>query len=233
MTLVMTSFNEAAPRNSERTRWGVSLLIAVTLHAMGALSLLHWRDHVMPIEPVQTVTMIDLAPLPTPPAPPVVQPPPPQPPVEQHIEPPKPVVVQKVTPKPAPHPAVSRPEPQVQPQAAPPQAAAPTVAPTPASVPTSNAVPTYKGLISAQLERFKRYPALSQKRGEQGVPMLRFTLDRRGNVLKASLELSSGHDMLDKEAVDLANRAAPFPPMPADLPGDTLELIVPIQFKLG
>ena len=62
--------------------------------------------------------------------------------------------------------------------------------------------------------------------------MVTFTMDRTGHVLSVSLLHSSGADDLDEEAVALVRRAEPLPPMPAELPGNTVKLTVPITFSL-
>jgi len=62
------------------------------------------------------------------------------------------------------------------------------------------------------------------------VVYVRFTMDRQGRVLAARLERASDFAELDQEGLDLLQRAQPLPPLPLDVPGDTLELIVPIQF---
>ena len=115
-------------------------------------------------------------------------------------------------------------------------AAVPTVAPAappaPAAAAPRNAVPTWSGLILGRLERFKRYPAGAQFRREQGVVYLRFSMDRRGKVVAASIDKSSGADALDQETLALIRRAEPLPPPPAEMTGDPVELVVPIQFFL-
>lgn len=67
-------------------------------------------------------------------------------------------------------------------------------------------------------------------RHEQGVPWIRFVIDRQGRVLSASLERSSGVPDLDREALALPKRAQPLPKPPEDRPGETLELVVPVEF---
>jgi protein TonB len=46
------------------------------------------------------------------------------------------------------------------------------------------------------------------------------------------VERASGTSSLDQEGLDLLQRAQPMPPFPPDQPGETMELIVPIQFSL-
>jgi len=121
---------------------------------------------------------------------------------------------------------------------APPQVEAPSAptaaAPAPgfSATPSSDAAPTWRGLLLARLEQFKRYPTLAQTRRQQGVAYLRFTIDRNGKVLSAQIEKSSGYDMLDEETLALIHRAEPLPKPPPEAPGDPVELIVPIQFFL-
>jgi len=61
---------------------------------------------------------------------------------------------------------------------------------------------------------------------------VRFTMDRQGRVLAARIEKTANVASLDQEGLDLLQRAQPLPPLPSDQPGETLELIVPIQFFL-
>jgi protein TonB len=93
-------------------------------------------------------------------------------------------------------------------------------------------VPRLSDLIAAQLERYKRYPPIAQRRGEQGVALLRFTLDRTGNVSNSRIERSSGHPELDAEVLALVRRAAPLPQIPADIAANTLDIEVPVSFAL-
>ncbi len=117
-------------------------------------------------------------------------------------------------------------------QAAPAPAAAPP-APVTSSAASSNAVPSWQGQLMQRLEAFKRYPPLAQLRNEQGVAYLRFSMDRNGKVLSASIVKSAGYDELDEETLELIHRAEPLPKPPPEVPGDPLMLTVPIQFFLG
>ncbi len=61
---------------------------------------------------------------------------------------------------------------------------------------------------------------------------LRFSLDRAGHVLSFDVVGSSGSETLDNEVRDMVRRADPFPPMPADYRGETLDLTVPVVFAV-
>jgi len=158
---------------------------------------------------------------------PAVALPPPKPKLKP---PPKPM--SKIEPLLEPEPAPRPPAPATTaPQAAPVEAEV-AAAPRPgaSSLPPSNALPTWRGALLGHLERLKRYPPEAQWRRQQGVVYLRITMDRTGRVLHASIEKSAGVASLDAEVMALIERAQPLPPPPADVPGDPLELIVPVQF---
>jgi len=181
-----------------------------------------------------------------PPAPPVDQPPQVKPP---EPEPPKPQKVERRPKPPIPKKAElavnTTPEKPAEPQSAvqesvPPQSvAAPTAvaAAAPAQgaasiTPQSNALPTWQGALLAHLEKHKRYPRAAQLRRQQGVSHVAFTIDRQGRVLMQRLHKGSGHDSLDQETLDLLQRAQPLPPPPAEIAGERIDLLVPVQFFL-
>lgn len=82
----------------------------------------------------------------------------------------------------------------------------------------------------AALNELRRYPRIAMGRRQQGIPYIRFVMDRDGKVLLSRLERSSGFAELDREAVALPKRASPLPKPPADKSGETLELVVPVEF---
>jgi len=82
------------------------------------------------------------------------------------------------------------------------------------------------------LQRFKRYPADAQARGEEGIVLLSFSVDRTGHVLARQIARSSGHSQLDAEVMAMIERAQPLPPFPPSMTADKLDLTVPIRFSL-
>ena len=87
---------------------------------------------------------------------------------------------------------------------------------------------TWKGALSAHLNRYKRFPSDAARSGTAGVA---FTIARSGQVLSARLVRSSGDAALDREAVALPRRASPVPAPPAGFGGTTITLSVPIRFN--
>ncbi|MBS0245683.1 MAG: energy transducer TonB [Proteobacteria bacterium] len=96
----------------------------------------------------------------------------------------------------------------------------------------SNALPNWKSRLFAQIERYKRYPAEAQSRGDRGVVRLAFSVDRHGGVHDARVVGSSGSHILDRETLAMIERASPLPPPPNDLPGARIAIVVPISYSI-
>lgn len=107
---------------------------------------------------------------------------------------------------------------------------APETKPAPPAPQASDAKPTWEGLVLGALSKAKRYPREAAMRRQQGVPYIRFIMDREGKILSSRIERSSGSRLLDDEAVSLPKRAQPLPKPPPEVKGDTIELVVPVEF---
>jgi protein TonB len=92
-------------------------------------------------------------------------------------------------------------------------------------------VATWKSQLITILEHNKRYPADAHVRGEQGLALIQFSIDRDGHLLSSRLVKSSGYAALDAEAMSLVRRAEPYPPPPPDSIGQ--ELTFSYRFKLN
>jgi protein TonB len=161
--------------------------------------------------------------------------PPPPPEVERKKErPPRP---ERVRQRPRPEPAETRELPMETPQTvaqpAPPSRA-PVAQQTALAAPAGRAgpPPDYVALLHQALERKKEYPRAARQQRQQGRAMLRFAIDRGGNVLSYRIEKSSGYEVLDREVVAMIQRASPLPPIPAEMAADRLEVVVPIPFAI-
>ncbi|WP_231923299.1 energy transducer TonB family protein [Sphingobium cloacae] len=113
-----------------------------------------------------------------------------------------------------------------------PETTAPKSIAAPAASRASNdAQPNWEGQILAHLERFRRYPARARAARQEGTAFLRFTMNREGQVLSATIFKKSGSFDLDRAALDTLQRAQPLPPIPAGRP-DVVELTIPVEFYL-
>jgi len=91
---------------------------------------------------------------------------------------------------------------------------------------------SWQTALVRHLQQYKRYPSEAQSRGEEGIVMLSFSVDRSGHVLAREIVRSSGHPELDREVMSMIERAQPLPPFPASMPEAKLDLTVPIRFSL-
>lgn len=218
------------PDAAVRRRWSASFGAVVLLHLGAGLAVAFWQASPAPSAAPEQAVTIDMAP----PAP-VLQPPP-QPamrePVVKPLDLPEIETAEVVIQKRKPKKEVKRQEEQKLPDLPRPvvtdarASAAPPAGPTAAEIAAKQ---TYLSLLSAHLERFKRYPYAARKRHQTGMSYLAFTMDRQGHVLTAHIARSSGHEMLDDEVMSMIRRAEPLPPPPPEVPDN---LVVPMSFTL-
>lgn len=98
---------------------------------------------------------------------------------------------------------------------------------------TTNKKAIWRAEVIAHLTRHKKYPALSQRKKQEGVPIVLITLNLGGTVVDAKLHTPSRHRLLNIEAVNLARRASPLPAPPVEINGgQPVTVTVPIQFEL-
>ncbi|MHA6721312.1 energy transducer TonB family protein [Sphingomonas sp. RS6] len=206
-------------------------MLVVLLFAAGAL--LTWTTYQV-VEQPAALTIFDVAPPAAPPEPVQEAPPEPEKVQQERNEPetvlPKisPPEVQLASDMPLPA-AVAKPSPEPAP---PKEKAAPEPKPVPPAPQPSDAKPTWQGKVLAALNKVKRYPREASFRRQQGVPYIRFVMNRDGVVQSVQLERSSGFRPLDNEALSLPKRASPLPKPPEEVRGDSIELVVPVEFFL-
>lgn len=159
-------------------------------------------------------------------------PPPPPPPPEARVDQPAPRPVQPqplvpmppipqietVPPSPAPVPVVEVPPPMLVPMVQPQTpVATPPVPVTMPQTPRSNpaAEVGYQARARALIERNKNYPEEALQMSMTGSVVIAYVIDRDGRLVRAEIDRSSGHSLLDQAALRAVRRAR-FEPMPAD-----------------
>jgi protein TonB len=90
----------------------------------------------------------------------------------------------------------------------------------------------WQGALSAHLVRHARFPEAVREHARDRQVLVRFQLDRRGNVITAEVAQSSGSDLLDAAAEAMIRRASPMPVPPEQVKSDALDLVVPVRFKV-
>jgi len=217
--LTLPWFEDEDPRDLRRWAIAAAVVLGVHLAAVGAYVYLHQPDQIgddtspitVELTPSDdTIDQPEIAPVPEQQQKQVEEPPPP-PDTSQAVIAPT--------------------------QEPPPQPVQETRPPTPA-VPARvkggapRVEPAWQTALVRHLQQYKRYPSEAQSRGEEGVVMLSFSVDRSGRVLAHQIVRSSGHRELDDEVMSMIERAQPLPAFPASMPEAKLDLTVPIRFSL-
>lgn len=83
------------------------------------------------------------------------------------------------------------------------------------------------------LRRHQRYPRAARRAGLEGTAHVRFVIDRAGALRATELVASSGHAVLDRAALDLLRRAAPYPALPYRVTAGEVELTLPVEYRLS
>jgi len=81
--------------------------------------------------------------------------------------------------------------------------------------------------------RYKRYPALAMEKGWQGRVEVRMVIGANGMLASTSIKASSGHAILDNQAVDMLKKGKTTVQIPASLRGREFSVDVPVIFDLG
>nr|WP_307788866.1 TonB family protein [Janthinobacterium sp. NKUCC08_JDC] len=110
----------------------------------------------------------------------------------------------------------------------------PQAAPFDSDTPSTNAAPaSWQSRVLGHLAHFKRYPGDARQRKRAGAAWVRFQVDRDGKLLASELVTSSGTVLLDREALQVLQRAQPLPAPPDNvLHQGTVTVTLPVSFKL-
>lgn len=123
----------------------------------------------------------------------------------------------------------------------PPPAQAPAAMPSPIPGPQPGDVLPGQGrqrndYLSRVWRQIRANPVSSgdaRQNRQEGRVVLRVTLARTGHVLDIGVRTSSGWPGVDAAAVAAVRLAAPFPPVPPEMPGDPVILVLPYNYGLN
>lgn len=86
--------------------------------------------------------------------------------------------------------------------------------------------------LVVHLNKFKRYPAAARERRIEGDVVVTFSIDRQGRVTARSIAHPSGASVLDEAALSILERSGLLPPPPSQIAGATVELTLPIEYRV-
>ncbi len=226
-------------RDRARRVFGYAVFASLLLHALVfyVLPVARELNALLPQEAEPLIARVEhLEPPPPPkPAPEIRKPAPPPPPVQVVKPVPAPASAPAPVPEPAPvAPPAPAPEPAPAPVAmAPPLAVAP---PAPAPAPPPAIDPRmrsdYAQRISAAAERYTVYPRVAIDNNWRGEVAVVMAIAADGRIASLRVARSSGHPVLDDQALEMFARAKPEVRMPAALRGRAFELELRAVFRL-
>lgn len=79
----------------------------------------------------------------------------------------------------------------------------------------------------------KKYPRMARQARIEGKVWVKLTVDQRGKIVAVELARTSGHDILDRAAVDMIRRIEQFPPAPKGARWSRKTFKLPIKFEMG
>ncbi|MDP1613280.1 MAG: TonB family protein [Sulfuritalea sp.] len=111
----------------------------------------------------------------------------------------------------------------------------PIALPSPArpSAPDAGVLAAYGRDLAGAVAAHQRYPRVALLRQWQGTSVLQLELAADGRLLGVRVLSSSGHDTLDRQALEMVREAVPLPSMPAVLAGRPLTVDVPVVFRIA
>jgi protein TonB len=90
----------------------------------------------------------------------------------------------------------------------------------------------YGHALSQAIGKHQRYPRIAQMRGWQGTATIALKFGSGHRLLAATVHKSSGHEVLDEQALEMVKDAHPLPNPPERLRNRDFTVLVPIVFRL-
>jgi protein TonB len=98
---------------------------------------------------------------------------------------------------------------------------------------TRAVISKYEQLLSGWVDRHKIYPPEALQQKMEGRVVVRLRITRKGEVVRTSIQTSSGHRLLDNAVLETVKRASPVPIVPSEYPGGVhLEFLIPVHFSV-
>jgi protein TonB len=112
------------------------------------------------------------------------------------------------------------------------ESAPPLREPETAVAPDPDLLAGYGNALSQAIGRHQRYPRIAQIRGWQGTATVALKFGTGHRFLSATLLRSSGHGVLDEQALEMVSNAQPLPQPPETLRKREFTVMVPVYFNL-
>lgn len=101
-----------------------------------------------------------------------------------------------------------------------------------AEAPDAGTLAQYRLALMSAAKRFKRYPRVALDNDWQGKVEIRIVIDVTGAISALNVRSSTGHPLLDRQALEMIERAKEMALIPPALRGKEFSVDVPVVFSL-
>jgi periplasmic protein TonB len=101
-----------------------------------------------------------------------------------------------------------------------------------AEVKNAEGIGEYRLGLAREARRFKRYPTVARENAWTGVVVLMIQGAASSAVPTVSIDQSSGHAVLDAQALEMLEKATRLAPLPDSLMGKRFAISLPIHYRL-
>jgi TonB family protein len=91
----------------------------------------------------------------------------------------------------------------------------------------------YLRRIKQKIDNIWKYPGKAFAMGQEGITIVRFSIDKSGSVIASNIMKSSGAELLDHGVIEAVQSASPYEPLPADMKLSRLHIVATFHYKLS
>lgn len=91
----------------------------------------------------------------------------------------------------------------------------------------------YTTSIVSHIYKSVKYPATAVRRNQEGSVRAMITIDKGGNLVGVQIVEKAPYDVLNGAVEDAIRDAAPFPAIPEAIKESSIELMIPVSFRLN
>jgi TonB family protein len=91
---------------------------------------------------------------------------------------------------------------------------------------------SYLSKIKKRILQIWEYPKKAYEKNEEGMAVVKMSIDASGKLAETNLISSSGSILLDENAIGVTRAAAPFEPLPTDYNLSRLHIVASFRYKL-
>lgn len=96
----------------------------------------------------------------------------------------------------------------------------------------AGALEKYRSDLIGMARRYKRYPRVALDNNWEGRVVVQMVVGANGMIASLRVTTSSGHEVLDRQAVDMLRKAKPLVPIPPAMRGREFSVEIPVIYDL-